>query len=456
MAHVDVIESRKNETAKRFRDKIFTFRYSALLERDKDTGKQIRITKSEPPVTGFLTDRDFQKEYKRQKELADEWEKKQRADYKLNHAETVTETVDTLKRREKITLSEFIDEWMENAIKKSVNKPNTPDTIAFYDNMSKDIKAYYKERIKLSEIGKKSVLDYLRYLQHDAKTKTGKPYSATTIYHHFSTLRSILEYAVYVDYIEKNPCKEIRKEDRPQRNHKEVEFLDKDESIRFLSCLESEKEAEYWRKSSHSLLFWKCLVNVLITTGLRRGELVGLQWGDIDRKNMMFRVQRNVTIDTSNKEESDPEKKIHVGQLKARDKNESRKVPFSLYLLELLDSYKAEQEAKFGASFLPNAYIFCRDNNPLLPIYPTEPTRLLTKFNKRHNLPNMSPHDLRHTAGYLAIESGANVKQIQALLGHKDPALSLKFYVGITDKAKSETVEGIESLLRPKKEEKQA
>ena len=77
----------------------------------------------------------------------------------------------------------------------------------------------------------------------------------------------------------------------------------------------------------------------------------------------------------------------------------------------------------------------------------------MRKYIKRHELPNMSPHDLRHTAGSLAIQSGANVKQIQQLLGHKDATTTLKFYTGITEKAAKETVNGIENILRPTKKE---
>ena len=82
-------------------------------------------------------------------------------------------------------------------------------------------------------------------------------------------------------------------------------------------------------------------------------------------------------------------------------------------------------------------------------MYPTEPTRMVSKFIKRHGLPNVSPHDLRHTAASLAIQSGANVKEIQALMGHKDAATTLKFYAGISEKAQRDTIEGIEGILRP-------
>ena len=66
---------------------------------------------------------------------------------------------------------------------------------------------------------------------------------------------------------------------------------------------------------------------------------------------------------------------------------------------------------------------------------------------KRHGLPDASPHDLRHSAATLALESGADLKQVQELLGHKDASTTLSFYAGVTEAAKRRTVEGIEGLL---------
>lgn len=430
---------------------VINWKWTALLGRD-ESGKQIRIAKRVEP----FEDMTPTAEKKKMQRLADEWEEQERAEYIKTKGRENEGKGQAKKEKDKITLADFIDKrWMPNHVKKGV-KQHTPDTIAFYTNMSEDIKAYFKRSLKLSQVDKEDVLNYIAYMQHDAKTKKGEPYSKTTIHHHFSTLRNILSYAVNIDYIVDNPCKKIPEDARPGRTHRDIDFLDTDDSIRFLMCLESDKERAYWIANHRNPLFWQCMVNVLITTGLRRGELVGLQWGDIDRKNKMLNIRRNVGIDTTNKAETDPAKKIHVGQLKGRDKDESRKVGVSQYVIDLLDQYKDAQEKEYGVTFLPTAYIFCRDGRPELPIYPTEPTRMMSKYIKRHKLPNMSPHDLRHTAGYLAIESGASVKEIQAMLGHKDPALSLKFYVGITEKTQQKTADGIESILRPKAKAKQA
>ena len=392
-----------------------------------------------------LTPKKEEKEIYRQ---AENWEQEQKEEFENEKERIKTEK----KNKDKITLSDFIDKhWMKKHVK---DGRHTPDTIAFYASMSGDIKAYFKGTfpgIRLNQIDKEVVLDYLSWMRNEAKTKKGTPYGATTIQHHFSTLRNILEYAVYVEYLQENPTKKLKATDRPQREPKEIDFLDESEAVRFMSCLDSEEEKEYWVKNHGSQLWWKCLCNTLILTGLRRGELVGLQWGDLDRKNLVLKIRRNVTLDTSNKGETEPEKKIHIGTTKGKT---IRRVPISKYLLELLDELKKEQDEK-NVTLLPSAYIFSRNGRPYLPIYPTEPTRLMRKYIKRHDLPDMSPHDLRHTAASLAIEAGANVKQIQQLLGHKDAATTLKFYAGITEQAAKETVEGIEGLLRPKEKEEE-
>ena len=439
--------------------KVISYRWRCCVGRDGNDVQQW-ITKT-VKARGMTPVREM----KVMQQEADAWENEQREEYKKAADQNQAQS---WRDKENMTLSTFIDEvWIPDHVKRGGKRPHTPDTIAFYMSMGEDIKAYFKEKhpgIKLNQIGLDHVVKYLSYLRYDARTKRGTPYGATTIQHHFSTLRNIMEYARYRKYISANPCKEVREEDRPAREKTDVVFLDEDQAVRFMQALESKQEIDYWKHRGlpesriaqgdengnyyADYMRWKCLVNVLITTGLRRGEVVGLRWGDIDKVKGIVSIQRNVTIDTTNKSEADASKKIHIGQTKGK---ESRVVAISKYVLEQLDIYKAEQQKKYGV-LLPSAYVFCRDNDPYIPLYPTEPTRMMAKFIKRHRLPNVSPHDLRHTAGYLAITSGADVKQIQALLGHKDPAVTLQFYIGVTQKGQQKTVEGIEALLRPQTE----
>lgn len=437
MARVQINYSKKDGS-------LLNYKFIALLGRDEN-GKQIQLSKRVKPEGGTP-----KAELKRMQRMADEWEEQERAEYVKNRGRESEEKKIAKKEKDKITLVDFIDNhWIPKHVKNGVH---TPDTQAFYRHMSDDIKIYFNEKapaLKLSQLDKEDILDYLAWMRNEATTKRGQPYGATTVQHHFSTLRNILEYAVYIEYIKEDPCKKVKPTDRPKREEREIDFLDEDEAIRFITALDSDTEKEYWAKAQNSFLMWKTLCNALILTGLRRGELVGLQWGDLDQKKMILHVKRNVTIDTSHKGEQNAsaEDKIHIGETKGKT---SRRIPISAYLLKLFEELKTERENEIGAAVMPTAYIFSRPDNPYLPMYPTEPTRLMRKFMARHNLPNMSPHDLRHTAASLAIENGANVKEIQKLLGHKDAATTLKFYTGVTEKAARGTVEGIERLLRPK------
>ena len=193
-----------------------------------------------------------------------------------------------------------------------------------------------------------------------------------------------------------------------------------------MRCLESEP------------LFWRAFVNVLITCGLRRGECIGLQWRDIDVDKLTLSISRNVTMDKNSPD------KIRVGSTKT---GESRTVPLSPRVYGLLMQLKREQEERLQMKIMPICYIFSRQADPQRPIYPTEPTRFMRMFIGRHNLPDVSPHDLRHTAATLALEAGANLKEVQQLLGHADPATTMAFYTGVTEEAQRRTVEGIESLI---------
>ena len=375
-----------------------------------EANKQIWRTKTINRPEG-LTPAKERKEVQR---IADDWETEQKADYERNHSK-----VD----KSKITLAEFVNEhwWPDHVL----DGEHTPNSVSFFKHMSDDILEYFGSKKKLEQIDAEAIKRYIKYLRKEATTKNGTPLSATTVQHHFGTLRNILEYARRFHYIKYNPCMDLSQKEKPHRDNKKIDFLTPEQAQRFMKCLNDEP------------MFWQCFMNILITTGLRRGECVGLQWGDVDSNRLEMAVKRSVSIDKG------AENKIHIGETKTK---EQRTVPISQRLNGMLKRFKAEQEGTYG-KLMPSAFIFCRSDNPYAPIYPTAPTRWQHRFVERNNLPKMSPHDLRHTAATLALESGADLKQVQELLGHKDPSTTMAFYAGVTEEAKRRTVEGIESLI---------
>ena len=300
--------------------KPISYKFTCCVGRD-DNGKQIWRTKTiKSPGLTPKREKDY---------VADQmaaWEKQQKADYARTH-----NAVD----KDKITLAVFVTEhwWPDHVMDGS----HTPSSISFYKHMSDNILEYFGSKKKLSQIDAETVKRYIKYLRTDAVSKSGKPYSAATIQHHFSTLRNIMEYARRFHYIQSDPCHDLTQKEKPHRDNKKVDFLSPQEAQRFMKCLNDEP------------LFWQCFMNVLITTGLRRGECVGLQWGDIDGNKLTLSISRNVTVDRNSPD------KIHIGRTKT---DEDRVVPISQRVYALLMNLKSEQQKKHGILFR-NAFIFC-------------------------------------------------------------------------------------------------
>lgn len=402
MATIDV---RKNK-----RGEIIGYRIRACVGRD-DQYKQVWRTCTLPRPDGLTPARE-RKEIERQ---ADDWEREQKAAYRAGH---------TTQDKERVTFAEFVRlHWWKDHV---IDGEHTPSTVSFYQHMSNDLISYFGDKKRLNQIDTEAVKRYIGFLRKDARSRRGEPYSASTIQHHYKTLVNVLDYARRLHYIDANPCADLSPKEKPHKDSKKIDFLDSTQAREYLRCLDAEP------------LFWRCLENLLITTGLRRGEAVGLQWGDISADKLTLTISRNVTID------KDAAEKYHIGSTKGK---EARKVPISRRVYALLMQLKAEQTEKYG-TVMPRAFIFCRSDDPYRPLYPTEPTRWQRKFVKRHELANVSPHDLRHTAATLALEGGADLKQVQELLGHKDPTTTMQFYTGVTEETQRRTVDGIEQMLK--------
>lgn len=388
---------------------VTAYKVMVCIGRD-DQYKQVWRTKTIKRPEGMTP----AKERKQIEREADAWEQEQKAAYRQGH---------TTQDKDRITLAAFVrDHWWPDHV---MDGTHTPASVSFYGYTSNDILEYFGEKKRLNQIDAEAVKRYVKYLNTEAQTKQGKPYSKTTVQHHFSTLRNILEYARRFHYIDADPCQDLSQKEKPHREKRKIDFLDSAQAREFIRCLEAEP------------LFWRCFENLLITTGLRRGEAVGLQWGDISADKLTLTIQRNVTLDKT------AEDKIHIGQTKGK---EARTVPISRRVYALLMQWKEEQRQQYGL-VMPTAFIFNRDGNAYRPIYPTAPTRWQQKFVKRHGLEDVSPHDLRHTAATLALEGGADLKQVQELLGHKDAQTTMQFYAGVTEEQQRRTVDSIESMI---------
>ena len=97
--------------------------------------------------------------------------------------------------------------------------------------------------------------------------------------------------------------------------------------------------------------------------------------------------------------------------------------------LLLLEQLKADRIAELGESEIDNSFVFPSEAGAFLPRDPNAVTRRVKRFMKSNGLPDLSPHDLRHSCATLLLGSGADIKSVQDILGHANASTTLNFYV---------------------------
>ena len=314
---------------------------------------------------------------------------------------------------EEILFKDFVEKkWLPTELN---NAEHRNSTIAFRQYLLRVILDYLGE-FSLKDIGGSKIEAYLDYLKNTYRTKQNTQVSQQTMRHHYSTLNLIFEHALKFGYISVNPLAKVK---TPKLAKHKVDALSRGEVLSFIREIDKLPQMQ------------RLMYMLLLTTGVRRGECFGLQWDDIDFENRVIRVERNVTYTTMNG--------ISVGLPKTN--TGIREIPITERLLLLLAEYKASEAQKH--SLTGRAFLFHAESSPLDPRNPTYITKHMKKFIRKVGLPDMSPHDLRHTCASLLLQSGADIKSVQDILGHANASTTLNFYVrsdidsmrGATDKA---------------------
>ena len=191
-----------------------------------------------------------------------------------------------------------------------------------------------------------------------------------------------------------------------------------------MKILPVEQLTSFLREAKESGVFE--LYYIELATGLRRGELLGLKWEDVDLAHGSIYVQRQICrIDGE------------VVEVPLKTKNAYRTLPLSADATDVLK----EQQRKRGES----PYVFPSATGG--PISPDSVLNMLHRVLKRAGLPKVRFHDLRHTFATLALQNGVDIKTVSGMLGHYSAGFTLDTYTHVTTSAKREAADTMGNIL---------
>lgn len=188
-------------------------------------------------------------------------------------------------------------------------------------------------------------------------------------------------------------------------------------------------------------LKWQLITHMLLVTGCRRGEIMGLKWDKVDFKTNRVRIDRELIISKS--------KGVHESTTKT---NDIRYLTLPTETMVLLRKHKREQlrlQLANGDRWIDTGYVFTKDNGDHM--NPDSVTGWLYGFSRRHGLPHINPHAFRHTVASVLLANGTDIVTVAAQLGHASASTTENFYAHIIEENKAKASECIADVLLRKK-----
>jgi len=256
---------------------------------------------------------------------------------------------------------------------------------------------------------------------------TEKTLSSKTVLHYHRLISSIMQTAVKWQVIVSNPCERV---DPPKIQQKTAEYLEAEEAIRLLELLEENSVPIQYRTA----------VTVLLFTGMRRGELLGLKWPDIDFDKQTISISRSLLYL--------PGKGVFEDETKNVSSNRVIKIPSTATAsLRSLRVWQMEQRLALGEHWSYTEYIFTAQDGT--PMHPDTLSGWFRDFIKKTDLPQIHIHSLRHTNATLSIANGVAVTTVAGQLGHANATTTTKIYAHSIKSAQAAAADMMDDLLTP-------
>ena len=332
-----------------------------------------------------------------------------------------------------LKFSEFTEIWKRDYGSKEL----APSTYKRYCRMLETRLLPYFGHFYINKIKPTDIMKFYDLLEKDTQlvrkkgnngSKTKKPLSGKTILEHHRLLRAMLHKAVYWQLIVTNPAERVQppKARKPKRRS-----YDDEQTKILLENLEllPNEDTKY-----------KVAIILTVFTGVRLGELMGLEWTDVDFKNGIISINR------SSQYLSD------MGVFTKVPKTESsiREIAIPEFIIFLLEEYKLwyeEQKSIYGELWTNSDRLFVQADGK--PMHPSTISKWFVKYVGQIGLPVINFHGLRHTNASLLVAQNIDIAVVSARLGHAQISTTLDFYVHPLLSHNRKAGYALENLLLP-------
>ncbi len=316
------------------------------------------------------------------------------------------------------TTKGYLDEWLE-FMKPPRIKPRTYDSYKWaIESACKHFGAVPLEELKNRHIDK--------YIQK----KLADGLSPTSIGTHIRVLRSAFKQAVAWEMIYRNPCEAVKS---PSKAHYKAKVLTSEQVLQML---------DHFAKYEGGRFYLPILLAA--STGMRRGEVCGLRWQDVDLdgRNIVVRHTRFVR-----------DKQLVLAPVKTKKSNRDNPVPTRLlFALKIEERRQAANKLRlgddyaFGDDYDKVGFVWCWDDGSAPST--DELTRHFKTGMTEAGLPVIRFHDLRHTCATLLLEDGVDMKTVSEQLGHSTMYITSDLYAHVTEKMRSQVLSSMDRITQ--------
>lgn len=317
----------------------------------------------------------------------------------------------------KATFGEWLDKWLEE-YKKGQLKPTT------YESYKAIVDIHIKPALGGIPLAK--LQPHMLQAFYNEKLENGRAdgkggLSTRMVHYCHTIIHQALKQAVKEGLLPRNPAEATSP---PAVKNKQMRPLTEEELLKFLDVAKDDR-------------LYAAYV-VAATTGLRRGELLGLCWDCVDLEQGVIVVKRQLLI-LKNSLTLEETTKTKSGQ---------RTVVLTDDAIRELKAHRklqAQEKLLLGEAYQDHNLVFCKPDGT--PLDPREFTKHFQRLLKKAGLPQVRLHDLRHTHATLLLKRGIPAKIVQERLGHSSITITLDLYSHVTPEMQRLAAESLNSLL---------